>query len=283
MQILFRVLMSSLLISFACTAYAEDQRSDPKLNALVTVQVKETPGRDGNTLFSYTLNNGSQIAIVGFVIGRHWDTRASVIALDESKFSYSEETGYPAKNVISPLNWFARINRAHESLTGFIEWQNQGQPYDIKAGSSLSGFAVKDLSTTRDVYMTAPWTAYFANASIATGYVTTGKAGFFPKRPADAVVKTISGVLVKYEITSASGSIGIADSKTGVTTAFYTGSPMQVENKNITCAKPQTPDCKDWPKSIVIGKTPVTVSYWLYDQKNFGDTYKIATDISVAK
>ena len=84
-------------------------------------------------------------------------------------------------------------------------------------------------------------------------------SAFFPSRPAHARTHTATGVLMQYGIGNKEGHIVLRDAR-GKTLDFYAGYPMHINGKLVQCAFP--PQCRDWPATLVVGKTNVTVRYW---------------------
>lgn len=94
------------------------------------------------------------------------------------------------------------------------------------------------------------------------------QTGFFPTPAPSQQYYTATGVLESYGIGMKSGIVRIKLSS-GSTMDFYVSTTMSIDGKNIKCVLPpigsMTPPpfmCKDWPSTLVLGKTSVTVTYW---------------------
>jgi len=93
-------------------------------------------------------------------------------------------------------------------------------------------------------------------SSAATPY--GGMFGFFPLRPPCVALYQASGVLTQYGVGMKSGGveIQIGDQRT----YFYVSEVLRINGSRIRCAWPRV--CSNWPSSLVVGKTKVTVTYW---------------------
>ena len=90
-------------------------------------------------------------------------------------------------------------------------------------------------------------------------------AGYFPSRPANAQLQTFSGVIAYYSTGEAMGFVGLTSA--GVTTAYHLGSPVTINGTVVRCpdatpALKSTVHCTDWPASIKLGVTSVTIKCW---------------------
>jgi hypothetical protein len=123
----------------------------------------------------------------------------------------------------------------------------------MNARSSLSGFALAALLM---VTAAAPTAAQ--------------DGSFFPEHPpADVPMGETFGILLDYGIGMKSGGFTITDSERKGLTEFYTGWPMHIAGRVVTCAVPPTDGhpaneqfCKDWPDNVKLGHTYVAVHYW---------------------
>jgi hypothetical protein len=83
---------------------------------------------------------------------------------------------------------------------------------------------------------------------------------YFPSRPANAQLQYVTGVLTHYGLGNDSGTITIRDS-VGVETDVKMARTMMVNGTVIVCTIPAS--CAQWPSSITLGTTVVTLTCWL--------------------
>jgi len=93
------------------------------------------------------------------------------------------------------------------------------------------------------------------------------EVGFFPTAPPGAIFHTAKGVLTNYGIGMKSGHVWILPA-TGKPLEFYVSTSMTINGKSIRCVAPPQGGhpsflCSDCPSTLVIGKTTVTVKYWV--------------------
>jgi hypothetical protein len=107
--------------------------------------------------------------------------------------------------------------------------------------------------------------AVYANLESASAT----EVGFFPTPPPGAKLFTATGVLTNYGIGMKSGHVWIQP-PTGKPVEFYVSTTMTINGKSIHCVAPPQGGhtfpsdlCSDWPSGLSIGKTSVTVTYWI--------------------
>lgn len=87
--------------------------------------------------------------------------------------------------------------------------------------------------------------------------------GFFPTRPGGASLSTATGILTDYGIGNKLGgfNLKLAD---GSTQEIFVGYPVRINGVVVTCASPpHGAGCSDWPSTVVLNSTTVTVTYWM--------------------
>jgi len=107
--------------------------------------------------------------------------------------------------------------------------------------------------------------------SLAPGRADTTLATFLPTRPSHVQVKSASGVLTDYGRGTQFGGFDLRDDSTGVIDRFATARRMRIGGAYVACSDPPQPGydhfapgpaCPDWPRTVVIGRTHVVVTYW---------------------
>jgi len=81
---------------------------------------------------------------------------------------------------------------------------------------------------------------------------------FFPQRPGAVALHREKGTLVSYGVGNDTGEFSIRGWN-GRPVEFYVGYPLKINGRINSCAHPT---CRAWPRNVVLGKTPVTVTYW---------------------
>jgi hypothetical protein len=101
----------------------------------------------------------------------------------------------------------------------------------------------------------------------ATVAVATPARADFPTPPPNVRLHTARGVLTDWGAGNRSGGLTIRTASGKRVFALSTG--ITINGKPVVCAfpprggKPRDPVmCDSWPSNVVIGKTPVRVSYW---------------------
>ncbi len=130
--------------------------------------------------------------------------------------------------------------------------------------------------------------ALFAVVAFLSAPNFAQKTSFFPEPPKDAKRLSAEGILNDYGIGNSSGTLYLQDSKSGTEETFYISSSIQIDGKPVTCIAPPKGDfspsadlCSDWPKSLVLGKTKVRVSYWFHEPETFQETYRVTDSLNI--
>jgi hypothetical protein len=84
-------------------------------------------------------------------------------------------------------------------------------------------------------------------------------------------VKLARGVLTDYGRGTQFGGFDLRDDLTGAIDRFATARRMRIGGAYVACSDPPQPGydhfepgpaCPDWPRTVVIGRTHVVVTYW---------------------
>jgi hypothetical protein len=120
----------------------------------------------------------------------------------------------------------------------------------------------------------------------AAGPAAAQDGSFFPEHPPiGAKIQEMSGILLDYGIGMKSGGFTIGDKEQKSHAEFYTGWPMRIAGRVVTCAIPPTDKhrneqfCKDWPDSVKLGQTYVTVHFW--QDKYEGEEVSVSNQIDL--
>jgi len=100
-----------------------------------------------------------------------------------------------------------------------------------------------------------------------------GEIGFFPDRPPGAVLHTHRGILEGFGAGMKQGHVVLRARSGNID--FFLSSKMLINGVRIHCAIP--PYCNDWPASLVLGKTWVTVTHWTATYR--GDNVRATDEI----
>lgn len=86
---------------------------------------------------------------------------------------------------------------------------------------------------------------------------------FWPVRPCHAAISHVRGVLVSYGMGNGGGGFAIR-LRDGSKRAFWAAPERLINGKPVYCTSP--PQCPggatDWPKTVTLGSTLVSVTYW---------------------
>jgi hypothetical protein len=120
-------------------------------------------------------------------------------------------------------------------------------------------------------------------AIFAASVAQAGETGFFPTRPSNPTLHKLVGVLTEYGVGQKSGQI-LVKPTVGAAVPIYVASSMKIDGTNVTCLYPPTATwtpapslCSDWPKTLIVGTTSVTVTYWTTSYN--GKTVKVSDQI----
>ncbi|MDP9018845.1 MAG: hypothetical protein M3N19_11060 [Candidatus Eremiobacteraeota bacterium] len=91
---------------------------------------------------------------------------------------------------------------------------------------------------------------------------------FFPAPPAHQPLRVARGTLQAYSIGNAEGHLSVRNAA-GEIQSFFVGYPMRINGRITTClipppsgVAPMKHYCTDWPATLVVGKSRVSVHYW---------------------
>jgi hypothetical protein len=107
------------------------------------------------------------------------------------------------------------------------------------------------------------------------------------QRPRKVKLHHIQGVLTSYGIGNKSTTFSVL-LQNGKEIIFEMKSPNLIDGKHWNCLVPpsvgcavDTSHCKEWPSYLFMGKSTVTVTYWI--EKIKGQLYKISDQIIVVR
>lgn len=117
---------------------------------------------------------------------------------------------------------------------------------------------------------------FLACAALFLMTTTQARAGYFPTRPQNAVMHTVTGVLTWYFVGNGAALIRVRD-QAGVQWDINGGRAITINGVAVRCGWPGDSSCTDWPSNVVIGTTVVTVSYWI-DPIGFAGRQSLVSD-----
>jgi hypothetical protein len=132
-------------------------------------------------------------------------------------------------------------------------------------GFDCAKVAIKGLAALND--RRTPVAASLAAVAFIFAFVCQASAGYFPKRPTSARLKTFSGVLNDYGVGNDIGGFTLIAGSSVM--HLYIGQSMRINGKLVTCKDPDLMGmnagpmgCADWPSWLVLGTSYVTAKCW---------------------